>query len=117
GSGEGKGRTRPPLLQGAKIGRRRRFAAVKDLHCPPAEEGDRESRRTANGLLAGRHNAIKAPFIESKLLATYTTHTIDNNQCLGRDLPYHGSKALEVAKHTGRGIDMSDSKDLVLLIG
>lgn len=88
-----------------------------DIDGAAAEEGDRETSRGTNGLLAGGNDTVQAPFVESEFLTRHTADTVGNDERVGRDLLDRLDERLEVKEDTGRGVDVGGGNQLVLLLG
>lgn len=105
-----------PVLHGSKVGGRGGLSALEGLHRPPAEHGDGQAGRAANGLLAGGDDAIQLPPVKVNLFARHAADTVDEDEGVGGDLVDKGREVLELAENTGRGIDVGDGDGLVLLL-
>lgn len=90
---------------------------MSNLDGTAAEEGDGETSRGTDSLLASSDETIKFPVVKGELLYGDTAHTVGNDERLGRDLLDDVRETLEVKDNTGRGINVGGSNQLVLLLG
>lgn len=105
-----------PVLHRGKVRGRRGLPVLEPLHGPLAEHGDGQAGGAPDGLLAGRDHAIEVPLVKGELLAANTAHTIDDDERLRRHPADQRHKVLQLAQHAGRGVDVRDGQQLVLLL-
>ena len=81
-----------------------------------ALESTAETRRAANGLLAGSEDDIDVPGVESNLLRTDTADTVHNDEGVGTDATDYFGHALDITENTRGGVDVGDGNELVGLL-
>lgn len=106
---------RQPVLDGRKVRGRRRLAVLDGLDGTAAEEGNGQTGGDANGLLAGGDDTVQLPVVKSNLLAGDGAHAVNNDEGLRRDTVHELRQVAQLAQDAGRGVDVRDGQQLVVL--
>ena len=105
-----------PVGHGGVVGSRRGGAGAETVNGARGAHDDAETGWAADGLLAGSHNDIEVPLVESDLFATDTADTVHDDEGLGAHAAHELRDTLDVAEDTSGGVDVGDGQELVGLL-